>query len=97
MRHVRVGSKAEELTLSIVFRFAPDTGHGGNTPTLQVWARNGHGVYSFIFPNGLATSRAHSMKRSTGGLNVRFFSVTIAYDICVGNTKGSSLRAKRST
>src|SRR5262245_11886709 len=28
------------------------------------------------------TSRAHSMKRSTAGFNVRFFSVTIAYDMC---------------
>jgi hypothetical protein len=34
-----------------------------------------HGIYEFVFAKGFVTSRAHSMKRSTTGLRVRFFSV----------------------
>ena len=63
---------------------------------MAVEARNGRIAYDSAFANGLATSRAHSMKRSTAGLNDRFFSVMIAYEICVGNSMGSRLRAKRS-
>src|SRR5262245_36538608 len=45
----------------------------------------------------LATSRTHSMKRWTGGLNVRFFSVTSKVGHGgIGNSSGSSFTEYRS-
>jgi hypothetical protein len=39
--------------------------------------RKAHGLLRGELAKDFATSRAHSIKRSTSGLNVRFFSVTI--------------------
>jgi hypothetical protein len=51
------------------------------------------------FTNGFATSRAHSMKRSTTGLTVRFFRVAMAtVHGRTGNLTGSTFSAqKRAT
>ena len=61
-------------------------------PSGLLWAaRNGHSVYRFRFANGLATSRAHSMKSRATGLSVRPFRVMIRVgrrvaDKSTGNT-----------
>ena len=61
-------------------------------PASENLHKTGHHLRCFVFANGIATSRAKSMKRCTTGLGARFFSVMIPIGaLAIGNSTGNFL------
>ena len=77
-------------------RLTPTSGRKADMARGPNCANSRHCVYPLRFANGLATSRARSMKSRAVGLSVRFFSVTMPIGSrASGSLTGTTLRSGR--